>query len=117
VTSVWTGYGENYAITETGKVFRWGYVDFLTRDDVVPRPVDYSAQLPNALKVPGGASHHCAQNADNTLLCWGANNLNQLSDGSTGHVEPRAIPGLEMITELARNRRSSPRRLTLAHHT
>jgi len=101
VTSVWAGYGENYAITGTGKVFRWGYVDFLTRDDVVPRPVDFSAQLPNAVKVLSGASHRCALNGDKTLLCWGANNFNQLSDGSTGHVEPKPIPGLEGIADLA----------------
>lgn len=101
VTSLWTSFGETYAITETGKVFRWGYVDFLTRDDVVPKPVDYSAHLSKAKVVLGGASHHCALNTDMTLVCWGANNFNQLGDGSTGHVEPSAVPGLDSLVDLA----------------
>jgi alpha-tubulin suppressor-like RCC1 family protein len=101
VSSIWTGYGENYAVTDTGKVFRWGYVDFLTKDEVVPKPVDFSVQLPGAVKVLSGASHRCALNADQSLVCWGANNFNQLSDGSSGHVEPMAIPGLAAILDIA----------------
>jgi alpha-tubulin suppressor-like RCC1 family protein len=50
-------------------------------DNPHPKPEDTSLQ--GAKKIQTGNSHTCAEMADKTVKCWGANGLGQLGDGTT----------------------------------
>ena len=49
-----------------------------------------------------GSAHKCGLNIDGSALCWGANSLGQLGDGSTvNRALPVAVGGLHTFTDLA----------------
>jgi len=59
----------------------------------------------DAVEVAAGAACACARRASGTVVCWGANRLGQLGDGTTDdRPSPVRIPGLDDAVELAPGR-------------
>ncbi len=57
--------------------------------------------LAGARGVAAGGAHTCAIAADETVLCWGANDDGQLgTDGASSSI-PSPVPGLTKVVQLA----------------
>ncbi len=88
VTQVAAGGDHTCARISDGSVQCWGN----NGAGQLGNPVANGSQTPVAvnglggpvLQVVAGDSHTCALMADGTVKCWGANNVGQLGDGTTG---------------------------------
>jgi alpha-tubulin suppressor-like RCC1 family protein len=62
-----------------------------TTDSSTPVAVT-ATNLTGALQVAGGDRHTCARKSDNTVWCWGKNDVGQLGDGTTmQRLTPAAV--------------------------
>lgn len=57
--------------------------------DCEPAPV---ADIGDAMDISAGSNHTCALRVDRTVSCWGANELGQLGNGSTGIFRSESSP-------------------------
>lgn len=57
--------------------------------DCEPAPV---ADIGDAMDISAGSNHTCALRTDRTVSCWGANELGQLGNGSTGIFRSESSP-------------------------
>lgn len=104
-----TGWYHNCVITLDDKVKCWGRNAY----GQVGQPVN--VETPNytqaqevtglrttAKQLSAGNAHGCALLVDNTVQCWGRNNLGQLGNGSfTDSHQPVDVVGLTNVRELA----------------
>jgi alpha-tubulin suppressor-like RCC1 family protein len=102
--------GTHCAIDSAGAVYCWGAASSgqmglgsgMSNNAV---PVRLPLSRP-ALSVDVGGAHGCAVLNNNTVECWGANNLGQLGIGvdSNDYSRPIAVPGLTTATRLTADR-------------
>jgi alpha-tubulin suppressor-like RCC1 family protein len=86
---IWAGFEHACAVRETGAVVCWG---FAGQGQLGEGPVDADLTSPTPVTVKGlttarrvytGGDRTCAVTSDNKGLCWGANTLGQLGNGTT----------------------------------
>jgi alpha-tubulin suppressor-like RCC1 family protein len=88
-TQVVAGTSHTCALRNDGAVFCWGLNtsgqlgDNSTTDRSVPTAVNGLGASSGVVSLSAGSNHTCALKSDHTVLCWGANDLGQLGDGST----------------------------------
>ncbi|MBI4317445.1 MAG: RCC1 repeat-containing protein [Chloroflexi bacterium] len=94
------------AVRENGKVSCWGDADDGEMGDGTtspsPRGPTEVSNIGNAASVATGQSFACARKNDNTVWCWGKNDVGQLGAGDTvsPSATPRQVTGLTSATQL-----------------
>lgn len=103
------------ALRESGGIACWGGNATLQLGGSTPgatsaTPVDVVG-VTDAIAVAPGEQHTCALRAARTVLCWGANQVAQLGDGSMDHVTrcrgadctstPQPVSGLTDVVQVA----------------
>ncbi len=81
------------ALRKTGSVVCWGNNDdgqlatgdTVDRSKAVPALTAAGVMLSNITKVSAGSDHTCAITKAKSIICWGANSVGQLGDG-TGNI-------------------------------
>jgi hypothetical protein len=99
VVAIDSGGSHTCAVVRSDSVRCWGanssgqVGDGTTRDRALPTAV---AGLPlNVAAVSGGGRHTCALTASGQVLCWGANEVGQLGDGTfEARLRPAPVAGL-----------------------
>ena len=85
---IWAGFEHACAVRENGSVLCWG---FAGQGQLGGGPVDADVSRPTPVSVKGlttarrvvtGGDRTCAVTSDNRGLCWGANTLGQLGNGT-----------------------------------
>jgi len=95
------------ALSRTGSVHCWGLGDDGQLGDGVERKVDTFSSAPMAVKglsgveaITAGHGHACALK-QGEVVCWGANSVGQLGDGTTERrFAPVAVKGLDSVVEV-----------------
>jgi alpha-tubulin suppressor-like RCC1 family protein len=105
--------------TSAGPTYCWGANDqgqlgngTISSFEVTPVPVATTASF---VRVTMGGSFSCGMVANGSALCWGANDVGQLGNGSTGQPSPSpaAVSGGVSFTSLSANGRSTCGRSTV----
>jgi alpha-tubulin suppressor-like RCC1 family protein len=66
-----------------------------------PATTPISTGVTEAVAVGVGRRHSCALRSDGTVLCWGANESNQLGDGTTDRsIAPVPVSGIDDASAL-----------------
>ncbi|HXJ66598.1 MAG TPA: hypothetical protein VNN79_22800, partial [Actinomycetota bacterium] len=108
-TAVAAGRSHSCALTDTGFVFCWGANDrgqlgTGAFDAGTPNP-QLVSDISTATAISAGGDHTCALLADQTVMCWGANNVGQLGDGTTiDRALPVAVDGLTGVSQISSGR-------------
>ncbi len=130
IVAIATGDDHTCAVDTTRKVFCWGrndngqLGDGLTVHTALPRPVkvvtakdasdnvDTTADLTDAFSIAAGSAHTCALRVSisganvtgQSLLCWGANDMDQVGDNNYYHNDAtlltRVAPGAANLVRL-----------------
>jgi alpha-tubulin suppressor-like RCC1 family protein len=88
-TQVVAGTSHTCALRNDGAVFCWGLNssgqlgDNSTTSRSVPTAVNGLGASSGVVSLSAGGNHTCALKSDHSVLCWGANDLGQLGDGTT----------------------------------
>jgi alpha-tubulin suppressor-like RCC1 family protein len=102
-----TGASANHAcaLATGGALFCWGsnsdgqLGDGTATDRAVPT---YASAVPSGLvQVVTGLEHSCALDAEGNAMCWGANDLGQLGDGTISEPKFAMVTGGHRFTKLA----------------
>ena len=115
--SISTSSGFSCAIASDMRAYCWGanaygqLGDGTTTGRLSPTAVVQGATPANRIirQINTGVTHTCAIASDNKAYCWGANNLNQLGDGTATNrlsptaISPGALPGgsAAMVNQIA----------------
>ncbi len=90
--AIWVGYEHACAVRRTGEVKCWGAAGngqvgsgAVPDDASIPKPTAVVG-VASALGISTGGDHSCATTASGAVLCWGANTLGQLGNGSTSRA-------------------------------
>ena len=90
--AIWVGYEHACAVRRSGLVACWGAAGngqvgsgSVPDDASIPKPTAVIG-VQNALEVSTGGDHSCATTASGSVLCWGANTLGQLGNGTTNRA-------------------------------
>lgn len=90
--AIWVGYEHACAVRRSGEVACWGAAGngqvgsgSVPEDASIPRPTAVVG-VTNALAVSTGGDHSCTTTTSGAVLCWGANTLGQLGNGSTSRA-------------------------------
>jgi alpha-tubulin suppressor-like RCC1 family protein len=94
IIEVAVGWGHACALARAGTLWCWGRNDYGELGDgsdapFRATPVEVETLGPTVRHVTAADSHTCAQTADGSLWCWGANDYGELGDGTT---DSRATP-------------------------
>jgi alpha-tubulin suppressor-like RCC1 family protein len=98
--SIWVGYQHACAARASGEVVCWGEAGSgqvgagsVPDDASIPRPTAVVG-VSGALAVATGGEHSCATTRSGAVLCWGANSLGQLGNGTAQRAYAAvAVPG------------------------
>jgi alpha-tubulin suppressor-like RCC1 family protein len=89
---LWVGYEHGCAVRRAGEVRCWGSAGngqvgsgSVPDDASIPKPTAVVG-VSGALVVSTGGDHSCATTAKGAVLCWGANGLGQLGNGSNARA-------------------------------
>jgi alpha-tubulin suppressor-like RCC1 family protein len=104
--AVSAGQHHGCALRSSGSVVCWGTNDSCQLGDgtvamqrSTPTPV---VGLSDAVQISAGAWHTCALRTSGSVVCWGANHLGQLGDGSTwNRPSPVEVVGLHDVIEIS----------------
>jgi alpha-tubulin suppressor-like RCC1 family protein len=90
--AIWVGYEHACAVRRSGEVACWGAAGngqvgsgSVPEDASIPRPTAVVG-VTNALAVSTGGDHSCTTTTAGAVLCWGANTLGQLGNGTTSRA-------------------------------
>lgn len=107
VTKISAGYMHTCAITSGGGVNCWGdnYEGQLgtgTKNNYIATPGTISGISSGITDLSAGLNHTCAVTNGGSVLCWGANSLGQLGDGTTtSNSVPTFIMSLSGISSIS----------------
>jgi len=90
--AIWVGYEHACAVRRSGVVACWGAAGngqvgsgAVPDDASIPKPTAVVG-VTGALEVSTGGDHSCTTTTSGAVLCWGANTLGQLGNGTTSRA-------------------------------